>query len=85
MFDQCVLPVLTYGAQTWTFNETRANNNAGDAESHEFWKYAGHLARVQGTRWNRRILEWRPWTGQRGRGRPIIKWYDDIKKAVGLH
>lgn len=49
------------------------------------WDYAGHLARIKDGRWNRRILQWRPWNGHRSRGRPITRWYDDIKKTAGLH
>jgi hypothetical protein len=49
------------------------------------WDYAGHVARRNDGRWNRKILQWRPWAGQRSRGRPITRWYDDLKRTAGLH
>jgi len=30
-----------------------------------------YLFKPRKSRWNRKILQWRPWAGQRSRGRPI--------------
>ena len=34
------------------------------------WRWAGHLMRRNDGRWAKRIVEWRPRDGWRGRGRP---------------
>lgn len=44
------------------------------------WKYAGHNAKQIDNRWNTQILNWRPWLGKRERGRPQMRWDDDIKR-----
>ena len=45
------------------------------------WNWAGHTVRQSDERWNRKILEWRPMTTRRSRGRPPTRWTDDIKRA----
>ncbi|KAK4875679.1 hypothetical protein RN001_012101 [Aquatica leii] len=45
------------------------------------WNWAGHIARMQGDRWTKRLLEWRPRTDKRSRGRPPTRWSDDIKRV----
>lgn len=32
-------------------------------------------------RWTGTTTEQKPWTGKRRPGRPLTRWYDDIKKA----
>ncbi|XP_044751721.1 uncharacterized protein LOC123311716 [Coccinella septempunctata] len=44
------------------------------------WNWAGHVARMRGDRWTKRLLEWRPRADKRSRGRPPTRWTDDIKR-----
>ena len=46
------------------------------------WEWAGHVARKHNS-WRKIILEWRPWDQTRPRGRPQMRWKDDIKKVAG--
>lgn len=32
------------------------------------WDFAGHVAKTKDNRWNRRIIQWRPWTGGKSKG-----------------
>ncbi|KAI5632933.1 UDP-glucoronosyl and UDP-glucosyl transferase domain-containing protein [Phthorimaea operculella] len=43
---------------------------------------AGHIARKSES-WCKRLLELRPWDQKRPRGRPQVRWKDDIKKVAG--
>lgn len=116
IFDQCILPVLTYGVQVWTFTKhnidrlaktqrsmersmlhitlkdrmrnewIRQRTGVEDVVKHASqlkWKWAGHNARYDDNRWNYIIQQWRPWTRKRRRGRPQLRWADDIKKVAG--
>ena len=47
------------------------------------WRYAGHNVRVRDERWNKVIITWRPWQNKRSRGRPQMRWHDDIKSHAG--
>ena len=47
------------------------------------WKWAGHIARLKDNRWSRRCTEWQPMRGKRSRGRPSIRWQDDITEKEG--
>ena len=115
IFDQCILPVLTYGAETWvmtreilhklqvaqraierkmvgvTLRDRKTNkwlrNQSKVADISKRiaklkWEWAGHVARKHNS-WCKRILEWRPWDQTRPRGRPQMRWKDDIKKVAG--
>ena len=46
------------------------------------WKWAGHIGKMTYNKWTRRIIEWRPWENKRSRGRPQIRWSDDIKRLA---
>lgn len=118
IYDQCILPILTYGSQTWTLTKAnmdkitktqramersmlgvklrdrktnewiRSKTKVKDAGEHAArlkWSFAGHNARLKDKRWNNEIQQWRPWLGKRHRGRPQMRWADDIKKIGGLH
>jgi hypothetical protein len=111
VFDQCILPVLTYGCQTWTLTKEIVNKlhvtqrameramlgiSLRDRRRNEWirgvtrvtnivqrvtelkWSWAGHVARMTDGRWTKIILQWRPWWGRRSRGRPMMRWSDDI-------
>ena len=47
------------------------------------WQWAGHICRRTDGRWGKRVLEWRPRIGKRRVGRPVSRWGDDIRRAVG--
>ena len=49
------------------------------------WSFAGHNARQKDERWNATIQNWRPWLGFRTRGRPQMRWSDDLKRIGGLN
>ena len=42
------------------------------------WRWAGHLMRKDDNRWTKRMTEWQPRCGKRGRGRQKLRWRDDI-------
>ena len=44
------------------------------------WKWGGHVARLQNTRWAYLSTMWSPRLGQRHRGRPGTRWADVFKK-----
>ena len=46
------------------------------------YKYAGHLARTNGTKWHKATTEWTPYE-KRKRGRPAMRWRDEICRRVG--
>lgn len=47
------------------------------------WRWAGHIARQEETRWTKHILKWRPRMHKRSVGRPPRRWVDDIKEKSG--
>ena len=47
------------------------------------WRWAGHLMRKDDNRWTKRMTEWQPRCGQRGRGRQKLRWRDDITSYAG--
>ena len=49
------------------------------------WRWAGHIARMTDDRWTRRTMIWRPRTNCRSRGRPPVRWADDIVAVAGTN
>ncbi|GBP11243.1 hypothetical protein EVAR_6051_1 [Eumeta japonica] len=47
------------------------------------WKWAGHMIRTTGERWTKLVTTWKGPKGKRGRGRPIDRWTDDLRKVAG--
>lgn len=47
------------------------------------WRWAGHVARMREDRWTRKTTEWKPWNQKMSQGRPMTRWYDDIRKIAG--
>jgi hypothetical protein len=43
--------------------------------------WLGHVARMDGNRVTRRVMEWKP-MGRRMRGRPRKRWIDDVEEDV---
>ncbi|CAH2234283.1 jg15013 [Pararge aegeria aegeria] len=90
VFEQCVLPVMTYGTETWplTMGLIRykaQSHSAGDGES-----YARNLRdQIRNEAIRRRslrslkVLEWQPRTGKRSVGQPPTRWIDDIRRVAG--
>uniref|UniRef100_A0A2H1WXR7 SFRICE_038686 n=1 Tax=Spodoptera frugiperda TaxID=7108 RepID=A0A2H1WXR7_SPOFR len=46
------------------------------------WQWAGHIARTTDGHWGRKVLEWKPRTGNHQK-RPSTKWTDDLIKVAG--
>ena len=116
VLDQCVLPVLTYGAETLTLTRETANKlrvaeiemerailsitlrdripndeirrrtrvtDVVERVAHLKWSWAGHIARMSGERWTKRIIEWRLRQETiRARGRPPTRWTYDLKRIT---
>ena len=117
IFNQCIIPVLSYGAETWTTTkklekklrvteramerimvgvtkrdkvkniDLREKTKVRDI-IHEIktkkWRWAGHLARRQDSRWTHRVTEWTPRECTRSRGRQSRRWMDEIKGSQGI-
>lgn len=116
VFEECITPVFTYGAETMTLTERSAEKlrvaqrameramlgiTLRDRRRNEWirrktglkdvvevitgrkWRWAGHIARMDCHRWTRRLVVWRPWADRRPRGRPPLRWVDDIRKHAG--
>ncbi|GFR69251.1 endonuclease-reverse transcriptase [Elysia marginata] len=47
------------------------------------WKWAGHVARLQDSRWTLRVTEWQPRNGKKSKGRQARRWRDDIVRTMG--
>ena len=46
------------------------------------WRLAGRTAQANDQRWSQRVLEWEIDASCRGRGRPKIRWEDEIAAFV---
>ena len=44
-------------------------------------EWAGHVARMNNTRWAKIISEWTPGEGKRVKGRPKSRWRDNIEEV----
>lgn len=49
------------------------------------WKWAGHVARMNNSRWAKKITEWTPLNKKRSFGRPRIRWRDELVKGAGVN
>jgi hypothetical protein len=47
------------------------------------WQWASHISRRTDSRWDKRVLEWRPRFGKRSVGRPQARWSGDLSRAAG--
>ena len=50
------------------------------------WKFAGQCCRQADARWNRKLLEWKPWfrtTPYRAVGHPHLRWDDGFVAICG--
>lgn len=116
VYEQCVLPVITYGMETVTLTQKSANKLQTNQRAMERamlgislrdrvrneeirrrtkitdiihriaelkWRWTGHVARQDPSRWTVRILQWRPRTTKRSVGRPQMRWLDDIREIAG--
>ena len=48
------------------------------------FKYTEHIMRGKVDRWEKRVTEWRPYKGKRGKGRPKMRWRDELERRVGI-
>ena len=55
-----------------------------EAIKEQKWKWAGEVARKEDGRWSRRVTDWTPRDGKRGRGRPDRRWRDEIERFAGV-
>ena len=46
-------------------------------------RWAGHIARLTDNRWTKRTTEWTPRNYRRRRGRPRVRWRDDLTRNLG--
>ena len=63
----------------WTRNKTGLTDVISTVANKK-WRWAGHTASMEYSRWTRRLLEWRPRANNRSRGRPPKRWIDDIRR-----
>lgn len=47
------------------------------------WRWVGHVARQEKSRWTKHVTQWRPRLHKRSVGRPQRRWIDDIIEHVG--
>lgn len=47
------------------------------------WNWAGHVCRMDNTRWAKRLTEWIPRDRKRKQGRPRKRWRDVFKENIG--
>lgn len=47
------------------------------------WKWAGHVARLKDERWTNRVTTWKGPIGKRRKGRPHMRWSDELIKIAG--
>ena len=69
------------------FREIRAKTNIKDKvkfAAKQKWKRAGHVARLNDSRWTKRITDWQTRYGKRSRGRQVKRWRDDIVQMKGI-
>ena len=49
-----------------------------------YWRWAGHVARMQDGRWTVQLLNWVPDEGSRRVGRPNKRWVDELEDYIRL-
>ena len=67
---------------SWIIENTRVKD-IFVAIMEQKWRWAGHVARRDDNRWNKRLTDWTPREGKRDRRRPDRRWRDEIEKAAG--
>ncbi len=116
VFNEYVLPVMTYGSETWALTTAQSDALAVAQrkmervmlgitlrdQRHNTWirqqtgvtdindhikmskhRWAGHVARLQDNRWTTRATSWVPRGWSRPRGRPKLRWRDDLDRHLG--
>lgn len=67
---------------TWIREQTRIEDIIVQIKKKK-WTWAGHVVRRTDNRWTTRATEWTPRDGSRSRGRPLVRWRDEIRKFAG--
>ena len=74
--------LLDHKTNTWIREQTQIEDiRKNIKESKHRW--AGHVARMTDNRWTSRTTIWQPRLFQRGRGRPSLRWRDEIDSQFG--
>ena len=117
VMDAYIVPVMTYGAETWAPTELQLEmlavvqrkrerqmlgNSILDHKTNSWireqtgiedvssriksskHRWAGHVARFTDNRWTSRITTWTPRLHRRARGRPNLRWRDDLTRNFGV-
>lgn len=117
VFNMCIVPVLTYGCQTWALTgkqEKRLDTCQNNMErsvlniklkdrvklsiirarskcgrvvkkvKQQKWRWTGHIMREGLEKWTKDLIEWYPRGHKRKRGRPTLRWSDDLKRIGGV-
>ena len=58
-------------------------NDVIDAIKKGIHGWAGHIARFNDNRWNKRVTEWTPREWTRRQGRPKTRWRDNLIRHMG--
>ena len=115
IYNMCITPVLTYGAQTWALTKVQLEKIRSTQRTMERsilgikrkdkirnttirektgmvdvackikklkFKYAGHITRGE-NKWSKKVTECHVFEGSRRRGRPKLRWRDEITRRVG--
>ncbi len=72
VYNHCILPVLTYGSETWRLTK--------ELERKLRSAQRGMERRMLGTT---RVTEWEHRNGRRNQGRQRVRWRDEIRAFAG--
>ena len=116
ILERCVIPVMIYGAQTWSTTKLQTKKlqvaqrkmermilgirkkekitnthvrkitkirDIGYMMKKSKFTYAGHMMRGNPEKWNYKTTVWTPYNRKRRKGRPGIRWREEISGRVG--
>lgn len=83
LFSKSVIIQMSNMDHKW-IKETNKIKNVAIAIATVKWNYGGHIARSKESRWANAILYQRPYIGTTERGKPPIRWTNDLKPTAEL-